>query len=284
MIRGHWSESRFALPGGWLFGDASVAGQRCDTAVLRPLTGHEEEWLAHHRGAPSATMATRILDACVLRLDDREPPRDLARRMLVGDRDYLMLELRRLMNGDKIQAIMACPACSAKMDVDINAGQIPVESTTDRDGAHELAWPESEGASGRTIRFRLPTGGDQEAVVGLPVDVAADELLKRCLLEPCDPPLTVDEKATVIAAMEARAPRVEVELELECPECAQRFVTPFDTTTFFLSEMQISAAQLLREVHTLAFYYHWNESDILSLTRDRRRSYLALLNDMLRQE
>src|SRR5262249_35238856 len=277
MIRGQGPESSFALPGGWLLGDALDAGQRCETAVLRPLTGHEEEWLAQHRGAPSATIASQILDACVLRLDDREPPRDFARRMLVGDRDYLMLQLRRLMNGDKIQAIMACPACSAKMDVDVDAGQIPVEGIRTYDGAHELALQTGARVRARNIRFRLPTGGDQEAVVGLPVDAAGDELLRRCLLEPCDPPLDDDEKAAVIAAMEERAPRVEIELELTCPECAQRFLTPFDTTTFFLSEMRISAAQLLREVHTLAFYYHWSESDILNLTRDRRRSYLALL-------
>ncbi len=195
--------------------------------------------------------------------------------MLVGDRDYLMLQLRRLMIGDKIQAIMACPACGAKMDVDIDAGQIPVEST---DGPRQRA---RDGAAGtrRSVRLAPSGSGCRPAAIrrrwwACRVDVAADELLKRCLFEPCDPPLTVDEKATVIAAMEARAPRVEVELELECPECAQRFVTPFDTTTFFLNEMRISAAQLLREVHTLAFYYHWNESDILSLTRDRRRVVL----------
>ena len=61
-------------------------------------------------------------------------------------------------------------------------------------------------------------------------------------------------------------------------------VMPFDPTAFFFEELRISAERLLREVHVLAFYYHWSESEILGLERDRRRAYLALLSDTLRQE
>ena len=59
---------------------------------------------------------------------------------------------------------------------------------------------------------------------------------------------------------------------------------PFDTTAFFLEEMRVNAKVFLQEVHTLASYYHWSEADILGLRRDRRRTYLALLSDALRQE
>jgi hypothetical protein len=284
MARTHWPERRVALPGGWLLGDTPANGDRCAAVVMRPLTGREEEWLANNRGAPSAIAATQILDACVLCGDDGSRPRDMARRMLVGDRDYLMLQLRRLMLGDKILAIMVCRACGAKMDVQVDASEISVEGPTPRDMAGEVELPARDAACGRTIRFRLPTGGDQEAVVGRPIDAAADEILARCLLDSDAPALTTEEKTAVIDAIEAQAPRVEVEFDLQCPECAASFVSPFDPTTFFLDEMRISAAQLTREVHTLAFYYHWSEADILSLTRDRRRSYLALLSETLRPE
>ena len=59
---------------------------------------------------------------------------------------------------------------------------------------------------------------------------------------------------------------------------------PFDLTAFFFDEMRVSSRQLLREVHTLAFYYHWSESEILGLRRTRRREYLELLSEALRQE
>jgi len=61
-------------------------------------------------------------------------------------------------------------------------------------------------------------------------------------------------------------------------------VAPFDTTAFFFSEMKINGGQLLREIHSLAFYYHWSEAEIMGLPRDRRRAYLGLLRDALRQE
>lgn len=252
--------------------------------MLRSLTGHEEEWLARHHGASNAIRTTCLLNACVLSLDDEEPPRDMARRMLVGDRDYLVLQLRRLTLGDRVLAVVDCPACGSKMDIDFDAAAIPIENGVPDTPTYEIELPGHAGHPTRTVRFRLPSGGDQEAVLGLDVETAADKLLERCLLSSAAMPLAVEEKARVITAMEARAPRVELELELTCPECSGAFVMPFDTTAFFLDELRISADQLLREVHFLAFYYHWNESEILGLDRDRRRTYLSLLSDTLRQE
>jgi hypothetical protein len=281
---GNWPEGRFSLPGGWLIGERPAECRRYHTAVLRPLTGYEEEWLARHHDVPNAIRTTRLLDACVLSLDDEEPPRDMARRMLVGDRDYLVLQLRRLTLGDRVLAVVDCPACGSQMDIDFDAAAIPIEGGTLDTHTHEIELPAQAGHPTRVVRFRLPSGDDQEAVLGLDVETAADKLLERCLLSGTPVLLALEQKACVITAMEERASRVELELELSCPECTHAFVMPFDTTAFFLDELRITADQLLREVHFLAFYYHWNESEILGLVRDRRRSYLSLLSDTLRQE
>jgi hypothetical protein len=109
-------------------------------------------------------------------------------------------------------------------------------------------------------------------------------LLARCL-DGTDPAsLLPAERASVIEAMEQRAPRLELELELLCPECERSFAAPFDLTAFFLHEMRLQGDRLLGEVHHLALYYHWSEAEILSLTRARRRKYLSLLSDSLRPE
>jgi hypothetical protein len=135
----------------------------------------------------------------------------------------------------------------------------------------------------RSVHFRLPCGADQEAVLGLDVDVASDVVLERCLLNMAQR-LTTEEKALVIAEMEACAPRIDLELDLTCPECEHAFLLPFDTTAFFLDELRTTGTQLLREVHSLALYYHWSEEAILGLNRNRRRAYLTLLSDLPRQE
>ena len=284
MNGGNWPENRFPVPGGWLIGGGPEQCRRYQSAVLRPLTGHEEEWLAHHQGLPNAVRTTRLLNACVLRLDDEPPPGDVARSMLVGDRDYLILQLRRLTLGDRVLAVADCPGCGSKMDIDFDAAAIPIERGAPDTPSYEIELSAHSGLPPRTVRFRLPSGSDQEAVLGLDVETATDKLLERCLLSGDAAPLAVNEKARVITAMEERAPRVELELDLRCPECSHAFVMPFDTTGFFLDELRITASKLLREVHSLAFYYHWHESEILGLLRDRRRAYLALLSDTLRQE
>jgi hypothetical protein len=136
----------------------------------------------------------------------------------------------------------------------------------------------------RLVRFRLPSGGDQEAVLGVDASIAASELLNRCVFDDSGRSLSEEEREAVIAEMERLAPRVELELDAVCPECGHSFIAPFDTTAFFFEEMRASRDQLLREFHALAFYYHWSENDILSLGRDRRRTYLGLLSEALRQE
>src|SRR5690242_5162538 len=123
------------LPGGLVLDD----GRRLSEAELRPLNGHEEEWLARHPGAPSAVAVSHVLGGCLLRLEGRPAGRDAARRLLVGDRDYLMLELRRLTLGDPIRAVLVCPACGAKMDVDFRAADVPVERRPQASAEYTLA-------------------------------------------------------------------------------------------------------------------------------------------------
>jgi hypothetical protein len=146
-----------------------------------------------------------------------------------------------------------------------------------------LELPGSERAE-RAIQFRLPSGADQEAVLGMQLSAAVDTLLSRCILNDEGMPLSPEERKAVVDLMEQLAPQLEVELDLTCPECSHTFLAPFDTTTFFFHEMQINGDQLLREVHLLALYYHWSEAEILSLSRDRRRVYLGLLSDAVRQD
>ena len=263
------------LPGGLLRDNE----RRLEGAELRHLSGREEEWLAANRKIPSAVAVTHLLANCLERLGDDRPTADLVRQLLVGDREYLMLQLRRLTLGERFQAIFHCPRCNAAMDVDFETADIPVERRPQASAVYTMELDAPPG----TVRFRLPCGADQEAVLGLAAAEAEKLMLDRCLFGGGES-LTAAQREAVIAEMERLAPRVDLELDLVCPECGHDFVAPFDTTSFFLSEMTARSGDLLREVHSLAFYYHWSESDILSLRRDRRRAYLALLSDALRQD
>jgi hypothetical protein len=263
------------LPGGLVLDDGEVV----DCAELRPLTGREEEWLARNPDVPSALAVTKLLSGCLLRLGNAAPPDDVARRLLVGDRDFLMLQLRAITLGDEFQPIVHCAECNQKMDISFKTNDVPVERRPQTATLHTLVLS-GRGRRKRTVRFRLPTGADQEAVLALEPEDAVNTLLDRCLI---DKPrsLGAHERTAIIDAMGAFAPKVELELDLQCLECKYAFVTPFDTTAFFLTEMRSNEHQLLKEFHGLAFYYHWSEAEILNLDRGRRRAYLSLLSDEL---
>jgi hypothetical protein len=256
------------LPGGLVLGDRTLA-----RAELRPLTGREEEWVTKHAATPSAHLASKLLSACFVRLDGLAVDSEIISKLLAGDRDYLILQLRRMTLGDRFAAVFSCPACRRAMDVEFLAQDILVEPRPQNTAVY--TW-----RGERAIQYRLPNGADQEAVADLSPGEAVEALLARCVIYGA--PLSVEERDAVIAEMDARAPQIDLELELNCPECGHSFTTPFDCTSFFFSEIRAHSRHLMREVHYLALHYHWSESEILNLQRDRRRGYLALLNETLR--
>ena len=259
------------LPGGLVLDD----GRRLGRAELRPLTGREEEWVTQHAGTPSAHLATKLLSACFVRLEDVPVSSEIVGKLLVGDRDYLILQLRRMTLGDRFAAVFSCPACKRAMDVEFLAQDILIEPRPQNVATY--TWQGE-----RVVRYRLPNGADQEAVADLSPSEAVEVLLARCVIDDGGLPLSAEERDALIADMEAHAPQIDLELDLSCPECGHSFTTPFDCTSFFFSEIRAHSRHLMREVHYLALHYHWSESEILNLQRDRRRGYLALLNETLR--
>jgi hypothetical protein len=269
------AEMTVSLLGGLLLED----GSRVDHVGLRRVSGREEDWLARHPTASNAEAVSALLSACIEQESVDMPARLLTRQMLVGDRDYLMVQLRALTLGTDVVAVYSCPACHQKMDVLLDLTEVPAEPAPQIDLIHEIELSES-----RRVRFRLPNGADQEAVARLPLDHPADVLIARCLVDDDGTPLDEDDKQRISEAMERLSPKVEIELELTCPECAHVFATELDVASFFFAELAASHQTLLREVHHLAFYYGWSEEAILAMDRDRRRAYLSLLSDELAQD
>ena len=79
--------------------------------------------------------------------------------------------------------------------------------------------------------------------------------------------------------MQEVAPRLDLTMDAECAECGREFSAPFDPQSFFFGELNVNSDLLYREVHQLAFHYHWSESEIMEMPREKRSRYLALLAD-----
>jgi uncharacterized protein (UPF0212 family) len=258
------------LPGGlWRNG----ACQR--EAVLRPLTGEDELFLHEQtRHESPARRATALLGRCVVRLGPDSPPgREALRALTVGDREALLLNIRRLTFGEVLEGRLTCPACAQELNLNLRAADLlvkPYETTSEWHEAHE---------DSVVIRFRLPNGGDQEDVAPLATlkaGPAVQFLLDRCTegrLEELSPELA-DRLSAQIAGLD---PQAELTLHPVCPECGAQLSALLDVTAFLFAELDRHARTLLQQVHRLAFHYHWSEADLLALPLCRRKTYLEFI-------
>ncbi len=97
---------RVTLPNGYW-----VDGVHFREAELRMLTGADEEFLVEsaHAMLP-VTWTHALLSRCITHLDAVEAVTPLTVASLaVGDREALLLHLRRLTSGERMQCTLTCP-------------------------------------------------------------------------------------------------------------------------------------------------------------------------------
>ncbi|HEX8162180.1 MAG TPA: hypothetical protein VF538_09925 [Pyrinomonadaceae bacterium] len=260
---------------------------------MRPLSGRDEVFLSEEGRAllPArrvTALLERTLGPCVSGVAVTP---EFVRRLTVGDREALMLHLRRLTLGGEISCIISCPlaACGEQMDLDLKVEDLLVPPNAHARGETHEAFVEAEGRRYRVL-FRLPNGGDQEDAAALAAsdwEAAMRLVMRRCVKsttladdaeagEVSLPPDAVPALQSVMASLDEQA---EIVLDLKCPACGHAFSLPFDIGDYFQRELTRRGADVYREVHQLALHYHWSEAEILAMTRARRRLYLGLLAD-----
>jgi hypothetical protein len=262
----------FTLPGGLLDG----SGPRLQAGWLRPLDGFDEEWI--HSLPPStarAAFVTQLLARCVRRIGGRRVTRAVARALTVGDRDFLVLRVYQATFGGVLALVLDCahPGCGAKMNLDLRIEDIPVEERRP-EASYRLRLGAPEPVE---IEYRLPRGADEERLAssgpGTPAELR-QRLLDACVLSEGRPAWS-DEALT--AAIEAGTPHVEWEIEVRCPQCDRSFDVELDVVSVLLQEVAQGRRGFDREIHLLAFHYHWPLRELLALTRPRRQRFLRLL-------
>jgi hypothetical protein len=278
------------LPGGYW----DPQGRLHREVELRPLTGHEEELLAGRSAGNVASAVTAVLARCLVRLAGHEPvPVDVVRRLLAADRDFLLLRLRELTFGDAVRADLVCPwaGCGEQVTLVFRLGDLPVHEPAERSPLYELQLCAPATEAGSNVWFRLPDGSDQEELSPWAAGneaAALTALLQRCVqrLDDAQPPsaeqvreLSGAARAQLEAELQRLAPRVETLVDSRCAECGRRFTVPLDLRRFFFGELDADRDLLYREVHQLAYHYHWSEPEILAMPRARRRTYLELLGE-----
>jgi hypothetical protein len=261
------------LPGG-VWREGACARE----AMLRPLDPEDERALAD---AAEEILPAQLVTAALGRAlvgvgDTAATGEEAARELTIGDRQALLLHLRRITVGDRMACVFSCPIpdCGEQLELELRVDDLLVSAE-----GRAQRWHEVEHA-GRRARFRLPTGTDQEraarTALAKGVDASVDELLAACAEDgPRDWPPELRE--SVIARMSELDPQAELMLTLTCPVCGQESSIPFDLIAYIRDELLDRVNRLEREVHTLASTYGWTEREILEMAPRRRRRYLTLV-------
>lgn len=268
-----------------------INGECHRKAELQPLTGTDEAFHAEQgRTLMPAQRTTAQLTSSLARLGSIDKiTQQVVRSLAIGDREALLLHLRRLALGDRLQCLVECPSCQERMDTELKVSDLLLPPYSHSQESYKRTIVEDNVAY--HVVFRLPTGADQEEAAFLATtdpDAGAAFILHRCVksvTRESDKPIE-NLPATVATQlppiMAELDPQAEITLNLSCLVCGFKFPIVFDTANYLFQELVEQSRHLYREVHLLAFNYHWSEAEIMRMTSKKRRLYLELLDEALK--
>jgi hypothetical protein len=250
-------------------GYASAAAQSFSAARLLQI------WECGQRQLPVEKALTLLAAAFP------DTARETLATLSIGRRDASLLALRETLFGSQFNSVTDCPICGERLELNFNVADIRISSPPP-DASLSLS------RSGYELQLRLPNSLDLLRLTDCAnLDEMRARLFEQCLLSitregqpaPAEQLKEIPDEIVEVAIerMGEADPQADVEVNLKCPDCQYEWQTGFDIVSYLWSELHTWAMQLLREVHLLASSYGWFESDILSMSMQRRRCYLELL-------
>ena len=249
------------LPGGWV--------------DVRAITGHDENRIAQGDSSGSLIGALTLIDCLMVERPGAVAGPGDAADLTSATRDRLLCAIYDQIYGDLVVSSPKCGQCAHPFDLSFSLQRVLEDfpmAPLPADGVYE---------SPAGVPFRLPTGRDELAILGLPAAGARATLLNACLsvrgAQGHTQSLSAAECEAIEAAMEAVAPLINLELIAECPDCGFRQKIRFDIGAYLLGRLRADHARLASDVHVLALTYHWGLNEILSLSRAERGRYRMLI-------
>jgi hypothetical protein len=226
---------------------------------VRGLTGREGKLLGDRALARSGGTIDKMLQSCwltttdpgVYELEGGANP-DWS-KVLVGDRFYALVQIRRASFGDEYAFALQCQGagCRERFEWELDLGDLPVRTLSDEARAtfkngnrFETALPRG----GKKVWFRLLTGADEARAAALrrqgkenllleavsmrvvEIEGVADKDRRRFLED-----VELGDLAALLDAFEREDGGVETSIEVECPSCGgvQDVDLPFERGFFF---------------------------------------------------
>lgn len=209
------------------------------TAEVRELNGADEEAIARLPDLSKGLML--MLDRAVVKLGDKKADKDLLDTMLAGDRELLLLAIRKLTFGNELTVRgTLCGNCPEEITITVDLDKDVVNKKLE--GEPEFTVDCKVGP----VRVKLPTGSTQKALVAS-TNKTAPELdtivLKECVLEIAGSTvinpnvvlnLGVMDRRTILNEISDRNPGPQLsETKKDCPICGQEVSLPLTLADLF---------------------------------------------------
>lgn len=225
------------LPGGFI----DTNGFLIKTAQVRELTGADEEVLA---ALQSTTRALNtILQRGLVRLGDAAPTAQDLDNLLAGDRDAILLGIRRVTFGETVTFNAVCSSCATPQEPEIHLlTDVPVK---------ELDDPKSESTfavniKGKEFILALPNGVTNKRLMELENASMAElvtAILAGCIMAIDDEPsmgvitarsLGIADREKLVAEIYDRAPGPRLgEVSKACEACGTEILLPLSLADLF---------------------------------------------------
>jgi hypothetical protein len=190
-----------------------------------------------------------------------------------SDRDRILAAIYQRAFGDKIENTLTCAECDQPFDLDFSIEEL-TRSLYDRSAANYSILDNGEIETPEGARLRLPTGSDEVALEGHPLEHATTTLFDRSVISS-----TAMAASAIETLLKEIAPLMQIDLAASCPECGHAHTAEFDIQNYLLGAILATQGQLFASIHLLASVYHWSLSEILSLTRRERRGFVELIEE-----
>ena len=232
------SDTTVELPGGFIDEEGAVI----KTAEVRELTGADEEAIS--RAGSRAKALGILLNRGLVKVGTKEASKEILESLLSGDRDAILIGIRKVTFGSEMPVQVRCFNCSEEQDtvIDLNT-DVPYEVL--KDPVQDRNWIVKT-KNGRSVAVALPNGVVQQKLMDN-ADKTSSEintmLLSGCIISINNSPsmgahtalsLGMSDRTKVIEEILKRNPGPRLgEVKKLCKACGENIPTPLSLLDLF---------------------------------------------------
>lgn len=278
----HSNESRY-----WIASPAIkkelLARYKLDSLYLRPFGSFKDDLNIDFTQQLRPYQVTDVLSCCSRDENWRIPEKSFFWELTVGKRIECLLAIVTAGGMAEAAIELHCSNEECKESVEIRLGRDEICSLQKLNETNDSLALDMDG---KEISLRKPTGKDQLMWMRMTfeneesaVKQMVSSLICGDLPEQERESIQIPRKmiSTIGALMDDIDPLINFKINLICPHCGNEDTYEVDLEEYLLGCLHKSQNDLISVIHNLAYHYHWNEEQVLSVPPWRRSRYLDFI-------